>query len=306
LAISCPNANVFNINTTTNNFNYGIYQNVFLSALSMGTVGGYVSVFSFRLNSIGNGITSGMTNGGFTVTGVNNLNLDILDNYSLGNNGIAFNLGTSVWNNVFMVGNKITVNAGQTIISGLVNSGNLTFTGIIDNNVFSGSGTYFNNILPSDLKWQILANSPNVPTSENIGECYMNGNTTPTTFTTSGVYTKVLGTTTAGELSRFSMPTSNRLTYIGLNTVNLFLTIAFSMTKSTNGAIDIKSVLYKNGITPITSTTSNVNIKNNGDLVSAVVQGYVLLNPNDFIELWVSNITNTTSIIVNTMNFSIG
>ena len=301
LVISVPNGTIINVNNNTGNFGASI-NTCILSGNILGTIGGTSTQnFAFRSNTISNTFAGG----GFTFTGASNGLCAIQDNITTNSGGILLNYGTSIWQQIVISNNSFTANSGQTILSGAVNSANVAVSANLSSNQFTGLGTYNTGIIKSDLKWLFVSNSPNVQNSETIGELYMIGNTVPTTFTGAGVYTKVLGTTTAGENERFTMSTDNRLTYIGLETANLFISASLSMSKSTSTAQDLRAVLYLDGTSPITSTTASVNIKNNADLVSATVQGFISLNTNQFVELWIENLTSKTNITVNTMNFSI-
>ena len=307
IGVTCSNANVFNINITSPALNVAVFQSLFISALTMGTVGTAISIFIFRFNAIGGGITSAMSTGGFTFTGTGNLNLDILYNYCQNNNGIAFNLNSSIWENIAIIGNKFEANAGQTIISGLANSGNLsgaTSVGLITNNIFFGAGAYTTNILTTNLKWNISTNSANVRDSETIGEMFMTNNAIATANVIN-VPIKAAGVTSSGELARFDMPLDNRLRYIGLNPINLLVSCAFSMTKPGGGAVVVTGVLYVNG-SPAVKTTGRVAIVGAASLASCVSQGFLLLQPNDYIELWLTNLTDSDDITVVTSNFIIG
>lgn len=302
LLISVPNGTIINVNNNTGSFGASI-NTCILNGNILGTIGGTSTQnFAFRSNTI----TSTFAGGGFIFTGAGNGLCAIQDNIINNSGGIFLNYGTSVWQQISVSNNSFIANLGQTIITGATNSGNVGVSGLLTGNIFAGSGTYITNINDSDLRWWFTSNSPSIRYSETLAEIYMIGNTIPTTFTAPNTFTKVQGITSVDEVQRFIMSGDNQIQYIGLNEVNLFASAAFSLEKTGGPALDLLGVIYINGNTPHMSSTAEVNIKNNNDLVTMVVQGYMRLQPNDFIEVWINNVADTTSVIVGTMNFSIG
>ena len=136
-----------------------------------------------------------------------------------------------------------------------------------------------------------------------VAEMYMTNNVTDTVIATVNVPVKMAGTTTSGVLSGFTMPSSNRLTYTGTDSVTLFVSASFTAYRTAGADATVEAIVYKNGTTPQTSTTTKTFITLNR--VSGVSQGFITLATNDYIELWLVNTTDATDILVNTMNFSV-
>jgi hypothetical protein len=300
LALVCLSGTLFSVLNSVGQFGCQI-KSCLLQGLSFGQFGGNaMDILSIEQNIIRNTFIGGS---GITLVGAGNSSCVISENIISNNGGVFLDLDTSTWTDISIDSNIFTANVGQTLISGTAST-NVITSGIISLNIFRGVGTYITGIAASDLKWLLTNNSSNFIATETLGELYMIANVTDTTFSAISTPTKVLGTTISGELARFTMSANNRLTYTGLDSVNLFASIAFSASKSGGGTQDARFFLYKNGIKVI-PTTRHIDLRTNGDLESCVVQGFVPLVTGDYVELWVENQTSTQAVLVDGMNFSI-
>lgn len=122
------------------------------------------------------------------------------------------------------------------------------------------------------------------------GSLYLS--TTATTTVTAGVYSKLNGTTTSVNLSDFTMPSNNRLTYTGTTTIrfnvvsvvslqasgsNQTVSIRLAKNATTDAATDVTARLGNSGLPSVLATTWNVS-----------------LATNDFIEVFATSAGNTT------------
>jgi len=98
-----------------------------------------------------------------------------------------------------------------------------------------------------------------------------------------GVAAKAAGTTTSQELSDFTMPADNRLTYTGTDTQVFECHAALSV--STSQATTMTMYLYKNGVAVAGSEIDRKTSSN--DVGAAVVSSLIELATDDYIELWV-------------------
>jgi hypothetical protein len=133
-----------------------------------------------------------------------------------------------------------------------------------------------------------------------IGEMYMIANATATTISSTASYTKVLGTTTSGVLSGFTMPSNNRLTYTGTTTLNFRVNVAAACTFGNNNQVYRISV-FKNGVLVASSEMQQSNTAT-GENKSSPCQCAVSLATNDFIEVFIRNTTATNNITVSFLN----
>ena len=135
-----------------------------------------------------------------------------------------------------------------------------------------------------------------------IGECYFNNNSTETVIASISTPVQVNGTYVTGELVNITH-VNGRLTNAGSET--LVLKVSASMTCSLNlTTADIKAYIYKNG-----SVSSNFTQEPSLDGTSpsfhtVALTGFITLSPNDYIEVYISNETNTDNITVQSLNFN--
>jgi hypothetical protein len=187
-------------------------------------------------------------------------------------------------------GTAIKINAGATI----PNEGF-----ILDNCNFFGSGTYLDGISPSDIESRFNQNR-GIVNSISAGKYYMNGNSTPTVIASSGTYTKILGSTSAGSIvQRFDVSTSNKAIYIGSLTDNFIVHVVLTFTGNNNDDISFK--IAKNGI-EIDSSELSKTVVGTGNYSSIALQDIIELSTNDYIEVFATNDTNTNDIIIKDLN----
>lgn len=130
----------------------------------------------------------------------------------------------------------------------------------------------------------------------------MAGNATATTIAVAGTYYKVLGTTTANTLDGFTH-TNNRLTYAG-TTTHYFKIIASPISMISAGTNIISSLkLAKNGTVIGYPVTRKINT--GADVGACSLSFDVSLATNDYIELFVTNETNTSTVTVEDLYLSI-
>lgn len=169
---------------------------------------------------------------------------------------------------------------------------------ILDTINFSSTGTFLQGIDETDNR-SLFTSCVGIPNSAEQGEMTMQGNGTSTTITITGDYYKAAGTTTASTLNQKFTHTDNRLTYVG--TVQLNFYIAFVVTVSSGNNKDVGLRLAKNGTT-IVSTTNTVTTNGIGRAESVKIQSFQSMTTNDFIELFVTNTTDTTAVTIVDLN----
>ncbi len=165
-------------------------------------------------------------------------------------------------------------------------------------NFSGGSSSYTSGITYLDDKalWLICRGISNTSV---IAQYYMQGNATTTTISVSGTYYKISGTTTANAINQKFTHTNNRLTYTGSLTRNFKMTASISASSGNNQ--DLKFRLAKNGTTDITSQASQ-NTSGSGRVDNIVCQWLGSLATNDYIEIFTTNNTSTTAVLVEDLN----
>lgn len=156
---------------------------------------------------------------------------------------------------------------------------------------FSGAGTYLSGVQYDDNK-AMFAGNTGISNSRSFANYYMTNNATATTLTVS-TPTKALGTTTANPINERFSHTSNRATYTGAVT-RVFEVEAWAALSSTSNKI-LRLYIAKNG-TEITTSyaegVSNAGGKAEGLVTASVVE----LATDDYVEVFVSNESNGSSI----------
>jgi hypothetical protein len=146
-----------------------------------------------------------------------------------------------------------------------------------------------------------IANGGTGVTQSAYGECYISS-LAATTITTTGVFVKVAGSTTAGSLSNFTQPVSNRLTYTGTATRKFLVNASLSF-HGTNGN-DYKFAFYKNGSSILSSSIISTTATGAGSLAHVSCQCFIELATNEFIEMFVANADAANSATVDFMNMT--
>lgn len=131
--------------------------------------------------------------------------------------------------------------------------------------------------------------------------------TTPaaTTIAVAGTYYKALGTTTISSTVEDVADGSvnNRLVYTGTPDRHFNIEASVAMTTQSNSQI-VGMKIAKNG-TPIDDTIVRRKVGTGSDLGAAGVQGDVQMSTDDYLELFITNESGTTTVTIETLNLFI-
>ena len=169
---------------------------------------------------------------------------------------------------------------------------------ILDTCSFSGGGNYLPT-LDHTSNASLFTNNTGIINSREVSQLYMNGNATATVINTSGVAVKIAGTTSSSPITSKFVNTDNRATYVGGIAKSFKVVCTLSVESGNNNQIGI--YIAKNGVlipeSEVYGTTSGA-----GRAENIVVQAFVSLQLNDYIELWIENDTGTQNIVVTDLN----
>lgn len=219
--------------------------------------------------------------------------------------GTFLNLA-GTFDDVQLSSGRVAVDVGEIGIdvssNPIINNG-----GSINGVEFTGSGTRVNRYTIGSFpgynftkEWEI--DTPGLKTEKDnvaTGNLYITTNA-PTTFTAANTPVKMSGTTAGLILFRVTSPTDNRLTYTGSKTRIFTYTASMSITAATNNK-RFSFYFAKNGII-LPETKQSRKIANGLDIGALSLSGVVELAPNDYVEVWVENINDTTSITAESLN----
>ena len=265
---------VFEVSNVGKTKNFVFQNSVITSSISGGNITGYANVLLNVINMFSNTT-------GFTFIGNGNLFLSNV-NCNSSSLGTQVTLPSGTYNRVSIRNCVFDVAATNTGLN--IQAGSITVTNNISiiANAFSGLGTLTTGFTVNNSNYVVESNSrlsDFVPS----GSMAMIGNVTQTLNVSGSTWRKILGTTTGGTLNRFTMPTNNRLTYVGLESITVRVSFACAA-YYTSGASRIAEIgLYKNGVL-ITNSQNGFTIKLRDEPCSTSI--IVTLNQNDYIEGW--------------------
>jgi len=159
------------------------------------------------------------------------------------------------------------------------------------NNFSGGAVAMLEGVQSSDDKANFKSNF-GIIDSHTIAHYYMSDNKTVTDCVDSK-HVKIAGTTTSGALhQRFTQTVSNRAVYNGAETTIFKVSITISLTGSNN--IDYSLRIGVDGVTLVDST-SLFSSTGTGDASNISSQSIIELDPGEYIEVYISNLTNDSN-----------
>ena len=209
----------------------------------------------------------------------------------------AIDLGSSISQTTEFRDVTCTAPAGAFGISGLASSGNIPANRIamVNNCEFSGGMTDLENITNSDKRFDFKGNTP---TADTIIDAMLSLNNNATATVISIVNTPVLvaGTWVTERDSLFTGTAAGRITYIGERDIVLPIDITATAIAASGTNKDIHTYLALNGTVIANSGKQNrigaTDPKNTG------VLWQLNMSPNDYLEVFVENNTDTVNIVV--------
>jgi hypothetical protein len=144
-------------------------------------------------------------------------------------------------------------------------------------------------ISPQDLRDAVVSLSPS------FGSMYFS---TPaeTSITDQSTPTKAAGTTTSVSLSGFDMPANNRLRYTGSPDRHMHIACSLSFTAAANNKL-IGLSIAKNGNSLVHSEVRRL-VSTGADEGATALHADVMLSTNEYLEVFVSNETDTANLTV--------
>lgn len=298
LTLDAPNGQLLDVTSGSGN---GVFQLVNATIKSCDAVGsiGNLSALQITDTAFEDVKTDGLSFTGTIAFLVGSRNLFTV------NGGTMFKLGSSTISAGFTTYSSLVVlAAGTNYIDGLVDSGNFDSgaLGSIFNMRFSGSGTPLAaNITRDDPRWQFFGND-DIGDTRPDGLLSFSGNATNTVIASTGVPVLIAGTWVEQTTSQFEATAAGRLTYKGGKPAKLPITASLTGAPVSGTNKTITYHLYKNGV-DLSADQSNIISSGSPKNTSLIWQ--LELNPDDYLELFVSNDTDTIDVLVSTAVFRI-
>lgn len=211
--------------------------------------------------------------------------------------GIGLDFATAVFDTIDVDDSSFILAVGSIGASGLVFSGNINTGGLgkFRFTSFTGLGTKLAGISPEDALWNFVGND-DVADSRPDGLLSFIDNVTETVIAVSGVEVLVAGTWNVIRVSQFTGSAAGRLTYNGGRPVVIPVTVSTAVTVSSGVNQELHLHLFVNG-SIIEQSKVQVNVDST-DTKNQTNVWQLVMNPGDFIELFVSNESTTNNVIV--------
>lgn len=166
---------------------------------------------------------------------------------------------------------------------------------------FSGGGTYLSGISYVDDE-AVIQSTLGLTNTSPTAHYYQIGNVTATTITVAGTYVKAAGSPSSGPYTTKFTVSGNRATYSGSVPRFFRLTASAAFAAGTNRVI--AACFAVNGV-PDTSSRQRSTANASGRVESMTVLGLVLLNPGQYVELWVTDESGTGSVTITDLQVTI-
>jgi len=297
ISINCPNAGIMHHTSTTPRTGLVSMDSVIVQDCDH--IGDFTNtnIITYSTMTFVNIATTGMSFAG-SLTAFN-LDTILVQDFS----GVLMDLNSSTFDVVDVENTTIfSDNGANIVIDGLPNSGNINLGGhggLRAINII-GDFTSTGNILPSDLRWDFQLNNQ-FPDSVNRAYLAMPSNATVTTISAANTPVLVSGTWSSIQASRFVNTAAGRMTYIGTRTIAATVTLTATAQKQGAGTESYRVHIAKNGVpdpNAIAEFASDTTRDPNFAITSIIV-----LDENDFLEIFVECLTDTDDVIITASNF---
>ena len=211
--------------------------------------------------------------------------------------GTALDLGSSTFSGLTMINSVVTSTGGASLLDGLPNSGNVNAGGIgtIINSRNSGVAALAGNIVPDDAGWYFFGNDTITDTRPDA-LLSSSANALVTTIVSAGVSVPVNAVFTSHRASQFSNTAAGVSTYIGRKPAIVPITVSASVTTVSGGDKQVGVSIAVNGTVIAPSRTIGTASSTKSAPLTSIWQ--IVLNPNDTVQAFTSNQTDTTDIVV--------
>lgn len=190
--------------------------------------------------------------------------------------------------------------------------------GVLLSSVFNGTGTYVKKYTSGSYTGYNFTNvwsvdCPGIPNeSDDVasGDINFASGGATTTFSGNGVKTKVQGTTTSNNLFRFEKDQNNKIIYKGTKSryFQVVSSLSFEQTNlatfvfyiAVNGNLISESKVYTRP-----DTSLGLFVSNDAGIQTAPIVGNILLNKNDYVEIYAVRDSGSGSISTVSLNLSI-
>lgn len=267
-----------------------------VSCSSLGSIG---DMFLIRFDRVA---FAAINTSGLTITGANTV-LFFDGCYIFLNGGTYLDLGTATFNDVsFRNQFLITSAGGTTFLSGAAASANINSggQGLVTGCSTSGSATLLSGIATTDALWNFSHND-DIADTRTDGLLSMATNATNTVIAVTSTPVLVAGTWVIESVGQMTGTTAGRLTYNGGKDTTLPVVASLSCEPATGGSITIGVQIAINGT--VVANSKREGTASGSNPTSITMPWQVELSMGDYIEMFVSNESSTSDILVSSATF---
>ena len=297
ISLSCPNGKLFNVSSVGT----GTFQMLGVIIPVCDEIGDITDMIAVQMVSCR---FSNVITGGIDFSGTLGIFAAARNLFTI-TAGCVFDFGTASFTAGWSLETSFAVlAAGTCFIDGLVDSGNMAVgaLGTLFNTRFAGAGDTLNNIATTDARWQFFGND-DIGDTRADGLLNLQSNATETVISVATTPVLVAGTWVVEEISQFAGTVAGRLTYGGSKIAKLPVTVSLTGAPVSGVNKIITYYLFKNGV-EITGAVQD-NIISAGSPKNTTLIWQLDLNTDDYLEVFVSNDTDTINILIATAIFRV-
>ena len=213
---------------------------------------------------------------------------------------VGIDLNTAVFFNIELTNLlfQSTV-AGAVALKGAVSSANLSSgsVGVMKDSNFNANITPLNTITEDDVRWAFSGNT-GIKDTRPDALVFLLNNVTETSISTINTPVIISGTYNEERVSHFSSNSSGRITYVGEKNFVTPIKVGGSVVAASTNKV-ITFYIAKNGTVV---SNSGISINSTANQRAFVLMWQLDMAPNDYIEVFVENNTDTTNVTVSDMN----
>lgn len=239
-----------------------------------------------------------ITGNGFVITGAMFI-CSFTKQYHQTNNasGILFDI-TGATFYAFEMGDVEFIGvSGTKALKGAASSANINSGSVAtvkDSNFSGGGATPLTGISNTDIRWVFSGNGGIEDTIEDALIFFRN-NVTATAIGVTNTPYLVAGTWVQSRASKFTTTAAGRATFTAERAITVPVDIALQLKMASGGTVNVTTYLAKNGsVISDSAITSSVS---SSSLASVNIHWQLTLQPNDYLEVFVANNTNTIGVI---------
>lgn len=212
---------------------------------------------------------------------------------------VGVDLGSAVSPNLEISNMLMSAPGGAVGVSGAGSSGNITTgsIGTFRDSTFIGGMTELSGISPDDIRWAFDLNS-GVSDTMPDAMLSLNSNVTETVISVAGTHVKIAGTWVVERTSHFTGDTTGTITYVAERDLTVPIDITTTISAVSGSNKDIEVCLALNGT--VVANSCKANRVGQNDPRSTTVFWQLTLVQTDFLEVFISNESDTINLIAET------